>query len=254
MKRIVVFSTLAWSQEGVPAGTEGVPPPLPGAGIRPPGPEMQGQPAVPPQPGMPFHQGGMNRPPFTPGELEPRFIDALAGGRFEEARQILDRATEMLAQEEKEAEPVLRKQLDFYQREMGRFEEDTRRMEPEARREEAGRLAQELRDLIRIRDENPDALPRVLEMRELERNSWKMGERIQQTDNDEEKTKLTDELHKTLDQLFDYRQEERRGEMERLRAELEKLEKSIETLDERREEAIEKKFLEMTGQGEELDW
>jgi hypothetical protein len=32
------------------------------------------------------------------------------------------------------------------------------------------------------------------------------------------------------------------------------LEKSIETLDERREEAIEKKFREMTGQGEELDW
>jgi hypothetical protein len=201
----------------------------------------------------------MNRPPFTPGELEPRFIDALAGGRFEEARQILDRVTEMAAQEEKrperkEAEPIQQKQLDFYRREMGRFEEDTRRMPPEARREEARRLAQELRDLIRVRDEDPDALPRVLEIREIERNSWKMGERIQETDRDEEKTKLSEELHKALDRLFDYRQEERRREIERLRAELEKLEKTVKSLDERRDEAIEKRFREMTGQGEELDW
>jgi hypothetical protein len=208
---------------------------------------------------MPFQPGRINRPPLIPAELESRFIDALAGGRFEEARQILDRATEMAAQEEKrserkEAEPVLRKHLDFYRREMGCFEEDTRRMAPDERREEAGRLAQELRDLIRIRDENPAALPRVLEMRELERNSWKMGERIQQTDNDEEKAKLTDELHKTLDQLFDYRQEERRREMERLRAELENLESKVKSLDERRDEAIEKKIRELVGQGEELDW
>ena len=183
----------------------------------------------------------------------------LGAGRIEEARQILDRATEMLSQEGQrrergEPQPIQGKQLEFYKRELGRLEEDTRRMPPEERRDEARRLAGELRDLIRVREENPEALPRIIEMRELGRNAWKLGERIQETDNEEEKAKLGEELHKVLNRIFDYRQEERRREMERLRAELEKLENKVNSLDERRDEAIEKRFREMVGQGEELDW
>jgi len=154
-------------------------------------------------------------------------------------------------------DPDQRRALEFLQRDLPReYQEfiEALTKQPAERGDLIGGLMDRYRHAMELQRENPEAFEREMELRRLEDEAWGIGERIQQTGSEEEKEALGKELRGILDRIFDTRQEQRRKQIERMKEELGDLEGSVKRLDENREKAIQKKFNEMTGRRDELDF
>lgn len=72
--------------------------------------------------------------------------------------------------------------------------------------------------------------------------------------NDSEKSKIKSELIKKLSELFEIKEQQRKIEVAQLQKELEQLKKSLELRKNNKEAIVQKRFNELTGMGEYLDW
>jgi hypothetical protein len=191
-----------------------------------------------------------------------RLIELLAAGMAEEAEKALRQIRESRESLGPPAcgyplNPEAALALEFLQQNLpGEYREFIEALAKQPA--ERSNLLQELlgryQHAMELQRENPATFERELELRRLEGEAWATGQQIQDTKSEEEKQALENELFQMLNRIFDARQGERRKQIEEMRSELEELEQSVKRLDENREKAIEKKFREMTGEEDELDF
>ncbi len=129
--------------------------------------------------------------------------------------------------------------------------------QPEQTRE----LVVRLREIGEMARQNPGEAERQLEqMRwdleadDLNRRSAEIGERLKHEKNPEEREALKRHLHEILNQVFNMRQEQRERHIHALEGELERNRQILRERGERRDEIIERRIHELTGNPEIFGW
>ncbi len=89
---------------------------------------------------------------------------------------------------------------------------------------------------------------------ELEVTSKAMVVKYQNSKNSSKKTKLKTQLIKTLNKLFDLKEENRRNEVKDLEQELKELRKSLRIRMENKDEIIKRRVQELLGEDDYLEW
>jgi hypothetical protein len=195
-------------------------------------------------------------------EAWERLLDLLAAGAAEEAEDLarqLRRNRQFRPPLEPEVymNPEERMALEFLEQNLPReYREFIEALtdHPGERPNMLAELLERYQHAMDLRREHPEAFEREIELRQLEGEAWAIGERLQHTGSEEEQAALEKELRQILNRIFDMRQEQRRTQIEHMRKELEELEESVKKLDDNRDKAIQKKFNEMTGREDELDF
>jgi hypothetical protein len=143
----------------------------------------------------------------------------------------------------KESAPELLKELQYLK------ENDLPRYNTELKY-----LYQDMLMLERIKDTQPDRFKESLEMRRLDGRSRRLSRLYLESKSDDEKEDLVQDLRHTLGQLFELREKERVREMQRISEKLEKLKVETKLRRENKEQIVENRIKELTGQKSVFEW
>lgn len=108
------------------------------------------------------------------------------------------------------------------------------------------------RDLEDMKQRDPEGYARLQKMRELERKSGELAEKIRRGGHGNEE--LRKQLSEALGQLFDLREEMRAKELAELKRRVEELEKVLQRRKEGRGSIIERRLKELLGEKSDEDW
>jgi len=103
---------------------------------------------------------------------------------------------------------------------------------------------------------DPEMAKRMEEMGRLDRESQELGAKLRRipADNKDERTIVLGKLGETVSKLFDLREQMRAREVEMLKRRLEELTKMLEKRKSSRDQIIEKRIKQLSGEVDELDW
>jgi uncharacterized protein YicC (UPF0701 family) len=127
------------------------------------------------------------------------------------------------------------------------------------RRFEEGRdmlrmLGRQLRDMRELRERDPDRFRLQREITELDHRSVMLGQKVRRAPDEEAKKQAASELKEVLNKLFDLRQEEREKNVQQIERDLRELRESLEKRKAKRDDIIKRRFDELTGKAQMLDW
>lgn len=108
--------------------------------------------------------------------------------------------------------------------------------------------------LERIKEIQPERFAESLEMRKLDSRSRELSRKYLESDEQDEKEDIEQELRDTLNELFELREKERKLEMQRISEKLKKLENETQLRRENKEQIVENRIKELTGQKSVFEW
>ena len=107
--------------------------------------------------------------------------------------------------------------------------------------------------LMRMQRDDPEMFELHMKDRGLEQQSLQIAEQYRRTPADA-RAEIGEQLDKVVNQHFEVRQERRLLELKRMEAEIDRLRKTIERRKEARDTIIQKRFSELTGERNELEF
>ncbi len=127
------------------------------------------------------------------------------------------------------------------------------------RRFEEGRdmlrgISAQLREMRELKQRDPERFRQQQEMSEMERRSAELGQKIRRATDAEVKKQVTTELKELLSKLFDLRQQEREKSLQQLEREVKEVREALEKRKAKRDEMIQRRFDQLTGRAEMLEW
>lgn len=126
---------------------------------------------------------------------------------------------------------------------------------PEEYEEELHHIAEHIGYLKEVQQRNPEMFERLIEVENLEINSWKIAEEIARTQDAETKKQLTTQLKNILEEIFEIRLQERMLEIQELEKEINEMKTLIEKRKTMKEKIIERHLMEMlSAHDEALGW
>jgi uncharacterized protein YicC (UPF0701 family) len=81
-----------------------------------------------------------------------------------------------------------------------------------------------------------------------------LGQKVRRAPDEEAKKQAASELKEVLNKLFDLRQEEREKNVQQIERDLRELRESLEKRKAKRDDIIKRRFDELTGKAQMLDW
>lgn len=115
------------------------------------------------------------------------------------------------------------------------------------------RVVREAVELLEARKKDPELFRKMMLKRELDRKAINLAADIQES-NGSDKERLTRELHKTLAEAFDLKQEFMMKDLKQMEAELANLKGMIEKRMENRNAIIEKRLADLTKSKDFMEW
>ena len=115
------------------------------------------------------------------------------------------------------------------------------------------RIIEEKMRMDEIKIVDPERFEQILRQQKLDQKSWQLAEKYKGADAKSKET-IKKELVSTLNELFDLKEADKIREIARLENELKKLKDMIDSRNKNRERIIDKRFNEMMGQPEYLEW
>ena len=136
--------------------------------------------------------------------------------------------------------------------------EQARRLFQERRFEE-GRdmlrgIAAQAREMRELKQRDPERFKQQQQIAEMERRSVELGQKIRRATEDEAKKQAATELKEILSKLFDLRQQEREKSLQQLEREVKEVREALEKRKAKRDEMIQRRFDQLTGRAEMLEW
>lgn len=127
------------------------------------------------------------------------------------------------------------------------------------RRFEEGRdmlrgISAQVREMRELKQRDPERFRQQQQMAEMERRSVELGQRIRRATDNEAKKQATTELKELLSKLFDLRQQEREKSLQQLEREVKEVREALEKRKAKRDEMIQRRFDQLTGRAEMLEW
>ncbi|MFA6562068.1 MAG: hypothetical protein WCV00_09210 [Verrucomicrobiia bacterium] len=223
------------------------------------------RPPLPPREG----ERGNVRPPLPPREGERgdvrRPLPPREGERVGPEGRNVDRRLPMANNAPMDFEAALRREVGPHAEAFKEFAEPLKeRIEQarrlfQARRFEEGRdmmrgIAAQAREMRELKQRDPERFKQQQQMAEMERRSVELGQKIRRATDEDAKKSATTELKETLSKLFDLRQQEREKSLQQLEREVKELRESLEKRKAKRDEMIQRRFDQLTGRAEMLEW
>ena len=125
---------------------------------------------------------------------------------------------------------------------------------PENYRIQLSLAFREMRELQRLKEDDPERYERVVKEKELNRKSYELVELYRKTTSEEEKKSIRTQLENLLDTLFDYRQMNREEEIERLEKQVAELKEINNKRIASKKEIVLNRLAEMLGEKSGLEW
>lgn len=127
------------------------------------------------------------------------------------------------------------------------------------RRFEEGRdmlrgIATQAREMRELKQRDPERFQMQHQMAELERRSVEMGQKVRRAPDEEAKKQATVELKEALAKLFDLRQQDREKSLQQLEREVKEVREALEKRKAKRDEMIQRRFDQLTGRAEVMEW
>jgi hypothetical protein len=116
------------------------------------------------------------------------------------------------------------------------------------------RAYREMRYLNRLKEDDPERYEQVAQEKKFEEEARLLAKKYRDSEDENEKVRLREDLKTLLDKLFDYRQMNRQFEIEKLEKRLEDLKDVNERRLANKEEIVERRLDEMLGTKRELEW
>lgn len=124
---------------------------------------------------------------------------------------------------------------------------------PDRYKREIGRLLKEKMRLERLQRKDPERYEQVFKIHSMEAKSKALGRRYREAD-EAEKAKIKTQLQSLLGELFDLRNLDREEEVSRLEKRLDELRRSLAMREKNKEQIIERRLLQLTGEKSYLEW
>ena len=153
---------------------------------------------------------------------------------------------------EEERAEVVRFIREYFEGELAEAEELARK-EPGEAREIVTDVVHEARELLELREENPEAFEKAMHEPKLGRRSAELAERCRASKG-EAREQLLKELRGVLSEAFGLRQASMKDEMRELERELQRLRTLVEKREENRDAIVERRIEQLTGEGDFLEW
>ena len=116
------------------------------------------------------------------------------------------------------------------------------------------RIIGESRELLVLKQKDPEQYQRTRKQRQLERRAIRLGEDIALLEAGPDRERLTKELQTVLQESFDIKQNLIKGEVEEIEDELAKLSDLVRRREEKRAELIERRISTLTGASQDVEW
>lgn len=116
------------------------------------------------------------------------------------------------------------------------------------------RAFREMRYLEGLKEKDPERYERVSREKKLEREAWNLSRKYRQTEDDNEKVRLREELKSLLDQVFDYRQMNRQEEIEKLEKRLAELKENNQRRLANKNEIVQRRLKQLLGDEKGMEW
>jgi hypothetical protein len=117
----------------------------------------------------------------------------------------------------------------------------------------AGHLVNQAAEMLELRQYRPELFEEQMESRRLDRRSQELAEAYRRATG-EERERLGVELKKVLETAFAARLRLQSKQLEAMREELQQQERRLEAREQSRERIVERRFQQLTGQGDDLEW
>ena len=147
--------------------------------------------------------------------------------------------------------------LQFASREMPAAAEEIEvlmRTREDWAREELEEWRSYLREMMELRETNPDLYEMEKQLMALDRDAEHLGDRIAEMPKGEEREKAMKSLVEVLKQAFEIKEKMRERDIEILEQELKEQKDALKARRKNRDEIIERRRQELTGEAEILDW
>lgn len=125
---------------------------------------------------------------------------------------------------------------------------------PEQYRRLISRAFREIRYMEELKEKDPDRFKVLSQEKQLERETQKLARQYRNSNDDEEKEQLLEELTKLLEKSFDLRQMNREFEIERLEKRLAEAKTANTKRLENKEEIVRLRLSQMLGKRKEFEW
>ena len=223
------------------------------------------RPPLPPREG----ERGHVRPPLPPREGERgdvrRPLPPREGERVGPEGRNVERRLPMANNAPMDFEAALRREIGPHAEAFKEFAEPLKERIEQARRLFQERRFEEGRDMLRgiaaqaremreLKQRDPERFKQQQQIAEMERRSMELGQRIRRATDEEAKKSATTELKEILSKLFDLRQQEREKSLQQLDREMKELREALEKRKAKRDEMIQRRFDQLTGRAEMLEW
>ena len=116
------------------------------------------------------------------------------------------------------------------------------------------RAYREMRYLNRLKEDDPERYEQVAQEKKFEEEARLLAKKYRESEDENERVRLREDLKVLLDKLFDYRQMNRQFEIEKLEKRLEELKDVNERRLANKEEIVGRRLDEMLGTKRELEW
>ncbi|MBI5818074.1 MAG: hypothetical protein HZA88_03735 [Verrucomicrobia bacterium] len=235
----------------------------------PPAPPPQPKDEARPEPPPDGARGEM-RPPLPPpagdrGDMRPPpppLRDGEPGGPDGRG---LDRRMPMRGAAPMDFEVALRREMGHHAEAFKEFAEPlkdrielARKLYQEKRFEE-GRdmlrgIAMQAREMNELKRRDPERFRQQQQMAEMERQTVELGQKIRRATDEDIKKAAATELKEVLTKLFDLRQQERERNLQQLEREVKEVREALEKRKAKRDEMIQRRFDQLTGKTELMEW
>jgi len=126
---------------------------------------------------------------------------------------------------------------------------------PEAYEERVNELREHIAAYYEIKARNPELADLLLNAHRLDFQSWKLAERVAETDDPDLRQTLKTDLRELLEEVFDVRVRQHQIEIDELRREVRQISELVEKRKQNRERIIEHRLNELIARHDEaLEW
>lgn len=125
---------------------------------------------------------------------------------------------------------------------------------PREFREALLHAAREMQELNELKKHDPKRFKAMRQRNQLEYKSHKLAEKYRHSDNQKDKERIKKELRKILPRIFDIQKKERMQDVQRMEKELRQLKEKMARRKKIRQQLIEERLKQLTGEKEEWEW
>jgi len=176
-------------------------------------------------------------------------VPGLARQRNPRAQNVVEQAVSLTQEEEDEALRLLQ------ETDPGRYDRvlQLKTSNPLMYQQIMNQFARQLRNLKRIKANDPETYKRILQERRMDRDCRDLAEAWKTADTDEQK-RIENQLKEKLNILFDLRQKNRELEIRRLEERLQELKEKNRLRMANKQDIVENRFQELIGKSSVLEW